>query len=88
MTEWNVVLVVIALVGLISTVVPPILRLNSNIVKLTSCFDSLTKELSEYKGKNDRSHDKIWSALGAHTEKLDDHETRLAIIEYNKEERR
>ena len=34
MTEWGVAGVIIALVGLLATVVPPIIKLNSSIIKL------------------------------------------------------
>ena len=34
MTEWGVAGVIIALVGLLETVVPPIIKLNSSIIKL------------------------------------------------------
>jgi hypothetical protein len=41
MTEWQVVLVIIALFGFITAVVTPIVKLNTNITKLTSAVERL-----------------------------------------------
>jgi len=81
MTEWTVVLVVIALIGLIATVVPPIVKLNNSITKLTTCFESLTIELKEFKRKNDDSHDKLWNTVNEHDDKINNHDTRITVLE-------
>lgn len=65
--EWTIVTVIIALVGLFLTVGTPILKLNSNIVKLNTSLDALQKrtdkqdeELKTMKNHAHESHKRLW----------------------------
>lgn len=49
MTEWSVVTVIVALVGLIATVAAPIVKLTSTISELTSKVETLIGNLGEMK---------------------------------------
>ena len=81
MTEWSVVLVIIALVGLGAAIIKPIVSLTKSITTLTVVAEGLKEDMSTYRNKNDESHDRIW----AHEEKQDDqicdHEKRIIRIE-------
>ena len=81
MTEWNVVLVIAALIGLFFTVGKPVVKLNTSITKLTTRFDDFTTELQEFKNKNENSHDKLWDNLHAHDKKINEHDTRITVLE-------
>ena len=70
MTEWTIVLVISALVGLFLTVGKPILNLNQAITKLQISVDNL----QEYQKTQD-------SRLTAHSQKLDNHENRIIKLE-------
>ena len=81
MTEWSVVLVIIALCGLGAAIVKPIVSLTRSITTLTVVVENLQKNMSKFNAKNSESHDRIW----AHEEKQDtqigDHEKRIIRIE-------
>ena len=70
MNEWTVVVVIIALVGLIFTVITPVIRNNTVITRLTVTVESLVKAIE----KNNDCHDTF-------TDQLADHETRIQIME-------
>lgn len=81
MTEWGVFLVIVAIAGFLITVITPILKLNSTITELMSHIKMLTMTLDEFKSSNTKSHERIWNELEAHDNTLNNHETRLMIIE-------
>lgn len=86
MTEWGVVGVLIAVVGLFFTVGKPVINLNTSITKLTVAVDRLQKDYDDLKKraheevndlavKNSDSHRRIH-------DKLDDHEQRITDLEH------
>lgn len=81
MTEWNVVSVLIALVGLFLTVGAPILKLIESLTKLDLSVQSLKADLDELSAHNTRSHERIFSRLDGQEETLHDHETRIQVME-------
>ena len=76
--DWTVIAGVAALVGLIGGIVAPILKLNTSITQLTVVVNGIVKSFDKLTDKNDDAHKEI-------NEKLDDHETRISIIEHGKE---
>lgn len=81
MTEWGVVSVLIALVGLFITVGAPIIKLVASITKLNSTVQAIQMDLQELTEHNTASHSRIFSRLDGHDEKLQDHEIRISSIE-------
>ena len=81
MTEWGVFGVIVALVGFAGAIVTPIIKLNTNITRLTVTIENILKEQEAAKSANGKSHDRIWTELDAHGDKLDEHETRITKIE-------
>ena len=77
--DWTVIAGVAALVGLIGGIVAPILKLNTSITQLTVVVNGLTKNFEKLTDKNECAHEKI-------NEKLDDHETRISLIEHSVKE--
>lgn len=68
--EWTVVTVIIALVGLFMTVGKPIITLNGSITHLQDAIDELRENIKVLTGRTDSQE-----------EKLQDHETRISILE-------
>lgn len=68
--EWTVVTVIIALVGLFMTVGKPIITLNSSITRLQDAIDELREDIRVLTNRTDNQE-----------ERLQDHETRISILE-------
>lgn len=68
--EWTVVTVIIALVGLFMTVGKPIITLNGSITHLQDAIDELRENIKVLTSRTDSQE-----------EKLQDHETRISILE-------
>lgn len=68
--EWTVVTVIIALVGLFMTVGKPIITLNGSITHLQDAIDELREDIKVLTGRTDSQE-----------KKLQDHETRISILE-------
>ena len=68
--EWTVVTVIIALVGLFMTVGKPIITLNGSITHLQDAINELREDIKVLTGRTDSQE-----------EKLQDHETRISILE-------
>lgn len=88
MNEWTVVGVIIALVGLFFTVGKPIIDLNNNITLLNANVAQNNKELKEQKEElkeqkhnASKSHGELWDKNEEQDKVLQDHETRIQILE-------
>ena len=77
--DWTVIAGVVALVGLIGGIVAPMLKLNTSITQLTVVVNGLAKNFEKLTDKNDCAHEKI-------NDKLEDHETRISLIEHSGKE--
>lgn len=82
MSEWTVVTVVIALIGLVAAVLKPVISLNTTITRLTEIVNALGKDIEELTTRNTDSHRRLWEKSDEHEERLNDHETRLKMIEH------
>lgn len=81
MNEWTVVLVVIALVGLVTAIATPMIKLNTLIVQLTTVVKELKKTVDDLGIKNRETHDKLWEHVNTADTKLADHEARIKALE-------
>lgn len=84
MTEWQVVGVIVVLIGLGVSVVTPIIKLNTTITKLTTVVERLGGDVADLTARNTKTHDRIFTTLDKHGEQLTDHETRITILEEHK----
>lgn len=91
--EWTTVTVIIALVGLIGTVTTPLIKLNSNITRLTVILDGIKAELEEQKkalsaqkAESRESHRRLWAHNDEQDNILNDHETRIRVLEQQNKE--
>lgn len=85
MTEWEVVGVILGLVGLGATIGGPLIQLVKSITKLTAVVEHLDKELKEQKEQNVQSHAKLWAHNVEQDNKIEDHEKRIYFLEHAKE---
>lgn len=81
MQEWTVVGVVVVLVGLIGSVSSPLIKLNSNITKLTVAVDNFQRALDKLEGENRESHKNFYNRLDCHDKELAQHEQRIKALE-------
>lgn len=84
MTEWGVVGVIIALVGLVAGIVGPITKLTQSITKLTVVVDRLDAEQAKQRCEANTTHKELWDYAHAHDVTLQDHETRIRVMEGTK----
>ena len=81
MTEWGVVGVIIALVGLFITVGKPIFNLISAIEKLRYSCNELIEEFDKFETHNKESHRRIWEHSKEQDDIIYDHEKRISSLE-------
>lgn len=86
MDKWNVLLVIIELVGFLAVLMPPVIKLTKSMTKLEETLSAVSAQLSEYKTDNTAAHKRIWDKVDEHGEKLTDHETRITVLEHQKGE--
>ena len=82
--EWTVVTVLVGLAGLFATVAKPIVGLNSTIARLSQNVERLEGMLKELNGRNADGHRRLGEESERQARRLEDHETRLAILEQQK----
>ncbi len=80
MNEWQVVGVIVALVGLVSAIVAPIIKLNTSITKLTVLLDGLKSNQDSYEQRNREAHKRIWEHNDEQDEMLHKHETDIQLL--------
>lgn len=81
MNEWTVVTVLGVLIGLIASVLRPIINLNSNITRLNENVCSLEKNIAELNDSNSATHEKLWHRADELEGRINAHETRLRLLE-------
>lgn len=84
-TEYEVVVIVAAMITTAITIGVPIIKLNTAITKLIVKLDSLGGDLDALEKHNHESHRRIWRKNDEQDDKLADHESRLRVIENEKE---
>ena len=89
MTEMEMVRTLAELIALGTAIVVPILKLNSNIVKLTDAVNGLKEANGKQEESNTEEHKKIHERINhrkKENEELDDrvadHERRIGILEH------
>ena len=85
MTEWGVVGVVIAVAGLVATLVRPMLSLNGSITKLNLLAEQLREDLRLLSSKNSESHARLWEKNETQDRQLENHERRIGALEKGRE---
>lgn len=81
MTEWGVVGVVIALAGLLATIIKPITGLTRSITELTVVVKELRRDLDEQQAHASETHRRIWAKNDEQDKRLDEHDKRITRLE-------
>lgn len=84
MTEWGVVVVIIALVGLVGTLLRPVISLNTAITRLTTLLEGLSDDMEQLTKKNSDNHQRLWEHNNKQDIKIQDHESRIVKLEIKK----
>lgn len=84
MTAWDVVQVIVVLVGLLGTVLAPILKLNSSIAKLNTTLSNVEERLKEQEDHSRKAHERIWEKNDEQDKILANHEGRITRLEDRK----
>lgn len=81
MTEWGVVLVISALLGLFVVVAKPVVSLTQAITKLTATVESIKADFDSMSLKNTESHRRIWDHNDEQDKQIMDHDRRITRLE-------
>lgn len=81
MSEWTVVTVIIAIVGLFVTIGKPIINLNTNITVLNENIKNLKTQSDKLERDNTEAHRRIWAHNDEQDKQLAEHELRLHDLE-------
>jgi cell division protein FtsL len=91
-TEWNIVTVVVVIVGLIGTVAAPLVKntramtqLSGEIKNLIYRIEQNEKETDELKVKASSRHKQIFERLDEQGEKINNHEGRISALEHKED---
>lgn len=92
MTEWNIVTVIVVIVGLIGTVAAPLVKntramtqLSGEIKNLIYRIEQNEKETNEIKVKASSRHKEIFKRLDEQGEKINNHEGRISALEHKED---
>jgi len=88
MTEWGVVGVLAAVVGLIVTVAGPMIKGSSNLTKISTILDSVTDRLNklevadkDFQESARQIHSRIHGRIDDMEDMVNDHEVRITTSE-------
>ena len=88
MTEWEVVGVIVVMVGLVASVVGPTLKLCNTIAKLSAMIDGAMAGMKELKESDEamrnhaaESHRRIHTRIDGQDRQLQNHEVRINNLE-------
>ena len=77
MSEWDVVGILVVLVGLFFTVGKPIITLNTSITILNEQLKETRADQARHEKNNTEAHRRIWEHNTAQDEQLAEHKMRL-----------
>jgi hypothetical protein len=79
--EWEIVGVIVVLVGLVTAIVGPVLKLNSSITALTVTVKGFNEKLNKAEEKNSEGHGRLWAKNDEQDIRLADHDKRIHVLE-------
>ena len=77
MSEWDVVTIIIAIVGLFFSVGKPIIKLNTNITILNESIKSVNKRQDNFEKCSEKEHEELWDHENEQDKILEEHKMRL-----------
>ena len=79
--EWEVFGVIVAIVGFLAMIMPPLIKLNGSITRLTVTMDRLVKDMDAQRERSHDAHTRLWEHNDEQAERLNQHETRITKLE-------
>jgi len=84
MNEWTVVTVLIAVIGLITTIVKPVISLNTTITRLDESVAGLKLKIDSLSMDYDQYYLKLSNAINQQNQQMLAHEVRIQNMESGK----
>lgn len=84
MNEWTVVTTIVTLVGLILTILSPLLKLNTSITRIHAALTALEKDVDLLRRHNTQEHEQIRESNQAQDKQLSDLQLKVAVIKAEK----
>lgn len=81
MNEWGVVLVIISLIGLVTAIVTPLLKLNTAITKLNVTLTNLDNLVYESREKQQMHEKESSEKFEQHEHRLTEHTVKIKNLE-------
>jgi len=81
LSEWTVITVLIAVVGLLVTVTAPVIKLMGTITRLSCSVEDLRGDIETLTSKNAQSHTRLWEHNKEQDLKISGHEGRIGTLE-------
>lgn len=81
MTEWGVFTIFTSIVVFLVTICTVVVKVTRTINDNTNALELLSVTLKEFKADNKTSHDKIWHKFDDVDKEVNDHETRITVLE-------
>ena len=79
--EWEVFGVIVAIVGFLAMIMPPLIKLNGSITRLTVTMDRLVRDMDAQRERSHQAHARLWEHNDEQDERLNQHETRITKLE-------
>lgn len=81
MNEWGVVLVIISLIGLVTAIVTPLLKLNTAITKLNVTLTNLDSLVCESREKQEKHEQESTEKFEQYEHRLTEHSVKIKNLE-------
>ena len=75
--------IVLSLIGLIFTIIGAVWKLSKTITECTDAVKNLTVRIDNMDTSNEQDHIEMWDKIEHTEETVQNHETRLALLEHN-----
>lgn len=76
--------IVLSLIGLIFTIISAVWKLSKTITECTDAVKNLTTRIDNMDTSNEKDHIEMWDKIEHGEEAIQDHETRIALLEHTK----
>lgn len=73
---------IISAAGLILTIITAAWKISAVVTKNTEAVNALREKVSDVTSLNDREHKQFREKIDEHDEKINDHETRISVLEH------
>ena len=70
MDEWGVVGVLVVLVGLVISLVKPLIKWNTSLTENTMALKAQTETIKANETRNEKEHCEIWNEIGEHDKRI------------------